>query len=398
MPRKSPTKATELDSGKTPPGVGGAGSELDSSPSQAGRSVVQVETDPGEPSADFTDFFDTELDGESEYVDVIRIKPELYKGEPATGYCGRLEPGDRYFELKNKFGGGQYRLNVRDRSTGRLVTSGRVTVAGAPILPSDIASAASVRPAVPGANLGSVVDVDIRGTKIPFQLQGPGLEGIKELMLYMRAVDVMFPPRPDISETILAAALGNRRQDDPLELLGKLRAAVPEIFESKGGDGGDAGAGGSNLYDVIKEGLRQAGPVLANMAAGKAPRRPSPMLTAPAAAEPSQLAAGTEVAPGERVESEQVTSDLQIAMQILGEVVKAYRLEPPKAAERVVAMVDLMFQLTPDQKKKLAGYKETAFDLCENQLADVFEESPDSRAGFATWFDQVFAGISGGVS
>lgn len=90
-------------------------------------------------------------------------------------------------------------------------------------------------------------------------------------------------------------------------------------------------------------------------------------------------------------------SDFQIAMAMLTELVKAYRLDPPKPADRVVAMLKMSFPLTVDQRKKIVEWRQAAFDWCENQLADVFEESDSARVDFEPWFNSVFDGIAGGA-
>jgi hypothetical protein len=130
--------------------------ELDSTPGSGGRpdgedfpalsdgalSGVETEPDPIEDES-FASLFDNLEDSR---VDVIRISPEEYKGDLVKGYVGKLGPGDTLETLRQRFGGGKFRLNKRSNSTGRIQARATVDVAGAPVVTNTATDPPSLSP------------------------------------------------------------------------------------------------------------------------------------------------------------------------------------------------------------------------------------------------------------
>jgi len=162
--------------------------------------------------------------------------------------------------------------------------------------------------------------------------------------------------------------------------------------------GGGGGEGGEvNGWTILNTALDKAGDVISNLVRNNgAGPRPRPMVRRPVVPVDSQRPALPEpdgsdnTNPNPESEAVEPMNDLQVGMAMIGEIVKAYSLDPPKEPARVVRMLDQMFRLEKAQRARIVGWKDTAFDIAENQLSDLFAEVPDRRAAFAEWFDQVF--------
>ena len=46
-------------------------------------------------------------------IEIYRVEPKVYKGEDVAGYVGLLQVGDDMELLRQKFGGGKYRLQQK---------------------------------------------------------------------------------------------------------------------------------------------------------------------------------------------------------------------------------------------------------------------------------------------
>jgi hypothetical protein len=346
----------------------------------------------------FSSLFDNLTDHR---VDVTRISPEEYKGELVKGYCGKLGPGDTFETIRQRFGGGKFRLSKRSNTTGKILLSATVDVAGAPVVvtPSTDPPSASPEASRAVSTITSIapVQIDVNGTKLtlPSGL-AEQFQYMQGVILWTKAVASIFPAPVDPNMELLGLLVKGRQDtaNDPIEMLSKLRTAFPDLFER-------SDVGSPNWISVIQEAIKQAGTVLGAMSAGRqAPlilpgsSRPNPVaqLSAPKTepgVAPDSESAAVPVAELETVLNPQPTA-WQIGLAMLAEIVKAYRLEPPKEASRVVALLDQCFQLSSDRRQILLAFRQTGFDWCEGQLEDVFAEQPGQRAEFDRYYEEIF--------
>lgn len=77
-------------------------------------------------------------------------------------------------------------------------------------------------------------------------------------------------------------------------------------------------------------------------------------------------------------------------MLMLGELIKAFRLVPPKEPKRVVTMLDHLFALTKEQRAEMTAMREVGLDIAENQLIEDFVEDASLREKFAAYYTEVF--------
>jgi hypothetical protein len=233
--------------------------------------------------------------------------------------------------------------------------------------------------------------------------QAQGLQTIQSAMLFSKMLQDAFPPKTDINAELLSLLLKERHQPDPLDMFLKYKVAL----------GSDAAPSGeANIYSLIQEGFR-AIPSLVGAMKGVAPARGVNRATPPKAlgrVVPEKLGStatlerraplvdeeapdGRDFNAGEIIDEKDNVNPLneyQVGMAMVGEVCKAFRLDPPKEPARVVAMLDQMFRLDKTSRARLQAVKESGYDIAENQLVDLFEENPDLRQEFKRYYYELF--------
>lgn len=327
--------------------------------------------------------------GEDFRVELFRTKPTVWRGQDIGGFVDELVPEDSFATLKQKYGGGSYRIVRRDLKTGKMMWARSFKIAGVPVLSSSPDD--SQTPAlVPAKNPDHpTATIDLGGVSLP--LTGE-IADLQKMILFVKAIKHVFPDPPDYNQALLTALLEQRRTDDPLDLLGKLRTAVPEIF---GGGGGDGDGAGGNLYSLLQEAIKQAGPIIGGLASrGPAVSRPMPArLAVPVSStrtEPTNPEAVTSAPP----ESEGVPlapNPQQIALAAVGEIVKAFCMNPPQPAADVVNGLDLVTGIQAADRDKLAPFKNALLSMAERNLPEYLEEvSPETVTNFRAYFAEVF--------
>ncbi len=351
----------------------------------------------------FATFF-TDYDPEAVVVTLARLSPDEWQGENIRGYICKISPGHDEEWIKTHHGGGKYLLTKKDTKTGRIQDSRTIIIAGNPKQPG----APSPRPGPEGdgdvvvkESRSEPVNVDIGGVEVPFD---GDLGRMKDLVLFIKAVKAVFPPPPDYNTQLLELAL--RRNEGPSTL-----EIVKELKEAAGLFGG-GGSGGSTVYDLLRSVADQAGGVIRNLTTPQlrspikppAGRLPGPTL-APLPAAKQETPRGDTPVPGDEKGGDETTAqptskelvmgEREIVLAVANQVVKSYRLSPPKAPEKVVRMVDQLIQQSDkDVRMSLdVKYRELIFDFCETELeADWSDpESPvGDRGAFHDWFKLTF--------
>lgn len=329
--------------------------------------------------------------GEDFRVELFRHKPTLWRGQDIGGFVDELAPEDSFSTIKARYGGGTFRIVRRDLKTGKMMWARVFKIAGVPVL-SSTPDDSQTPPLVPTKNPDHPgATIDLGGVSIP--LTGD-IADLQRMILFVKAIKHVFPDPPDYNQALLTALLEQRKTDDPLDLLGKLRTAVPEIF---GGGGGDGDSAGGNLYSLLQEAIKQAGPIIGGLAArGPVVSRPMPARAAipvtSARTEPTNPEPVNHAAP----ESEgdpvaQGPNSQQIAVMAVGEIVKAFAMEPPQAAADVVNGLDLVTGIQAADRHKLAPFKGALQSMAERNLPEYLEDvTPETVTNFRAYFSEVF--------
>lgn len=347
----------------------------------------------------------SDYDPETVVVTLARLSPEEWQGEHIKGYICDLSQGNREPWIKANYGGGKFLLNKRDIKTGRMLDSKTVTISGNPrgMGPS------SPRPFQPGDGDGGGFDtasapvmIKLGDVEVPYS---GDLGEMQNFILFVKAVQSAFPPPPDINVELLRQVLGRREGPSTLELVKELKEAS-DLF-----GGGDSTGG--NVYDLMKTVAEKAGNVLENMTA---PRLRSPIATPPrrlpgppAGKEPGRTQeikpAGTptivnnggddSTAKPETLEVPTM-GERDIVLAVANQLVKSFRLIPPKTPSSAVRMIDQFLQQKDATVREtlVNRYSTLVFDFCETELEADWSD-PESAIGdrqsFADWFNAVFA-------
>lgn len=323
---------------------------------------------------DFSDLFEPD-EGVPFRVELVRIDPETWQNIRIRGYLCDLEPGTTYSDVKKKYGGGRFRADKRNASTGRYMAVRKFDIS--PWIPK-----IEKEDGQGAAGALSVIDqprLDVGGVSVPIN----EVDKIKDLVLWMRAVRTLLPEPADANTQLLGTLVDLVKEksappSDPLELLTKLRGAVPEIF--------DRSVEGSNLYSLLQEAIRQTGSVLAGGMYRQ--RRTTKMLKDK---RPQPTGGAESGAPETHQEGDEPMATPEIGlMAMLAEVINAFRLDPPKEPKRVVAMFDHVFALSKEKRVEMNALREVGLDIAENQLTEDFAEDASLREKFTTYYTEIF--------
>ena len=96
------------------------------------KQVTVIET----PEEDLTDFF-AGIDFDDAKIEVTRVRPQRWAGQEIEGYLETfgIPPAISLQDIKEKYGGGVYRLNLKGGPKNRYKGSKTIRIAGSPILP-----------------------------------------------------------------------------------------------------------------------------------------------------------------------------------------------------------------------------------------------------------------------
>lgn len=383
----------------------------DSVPSETTNQESEAEEKPGWQEYFFNDT-------ETTVVTLNRITPEEWQGVRIRGYICDLYAGLNEAWIAQTHGGGRYVINLKDKTTGRILATTSIDVSGNPNLgnlqvpPYSIDRTES--PELVGPN--SPVNVSIAGMEVPFS---GDLQEMQKWILFIKAVKSAFPDPPDYNQILLEALLASQRpQPDMVQTIKELKEAA-ELFGSTNQPGG-------NLYDVVRSGIEQAGGVLQNLtrqgmqralavpAGKKIPGLPTGkkagLLGAPTR-ESSQdfppettrkdISGGLSIAPdnaGNPAETEQqkgeTMSERDLILGIASQIVNAWRLNPPKEPGTVVRLIDQFLQVEPAPERQALAEKAGEFirDFAEMQLSEDWldaETLVGNREEFTLWFDKI---------
>ena len=348
----------------------------------------------------FAGLFDR-YDGVQTVVDVIRMAPAEFRGVKTKGFVGNLEPlsDRRYFAwMAERFGGGTYRLIVRDTASGVILASQSVDFPGEPVVTASAGGGASAS-AVSGSRVPMTVEVE--GAQV--DLNAPMVEVVK-LLTMLRGIKEFFKednPAPAQGLTVkdLVDLMAVTRQGDALDNLKRIREALPEVFA------GGADSGGTDLLGVVKEAITQTGNILSGAGRGGArvpvgrasvvASAPVPALPRPGvAAEPEPVTAPEQQ---ERDNSMgQPINPKEVALGLVRHIAACFGQVPRPAPVEVAAQLDLLADVAPDVRRKVEPFKDALGGVALAWLPDLVTEDVEyTAAEWREYFAAVFAHWTG---
>ena len=347
----------------------------------------------------FAGLFDR-YDGVNTVVDVIRMAPAEFRGVKVKGFVGNLEPlSDRryYAWMAERFGGGTYRLIVRDSGSGVILASQSVDFPGDPIVHNVATSAAPV-----GAGAGSRVPMTVAVEGAEVDLNAPMIEVVKMLTMLRGIKEFFKEDNPvqaqGLSVKDLVDLMAVTRQGDALDNLKRIREALPEVFAR------DTDSGGTDLLGVVKEAITQTGNVLSGIGRGSArvpvgrasvaASAPVPVLPRPVVTEP-----GAESAP-EKEEGfnsmGQAVNPKEMALGLVRHIAACFGQVPRPAPVDVAAQLDLLVDVDMEVRRKVEPFKGALGGVALAWLPELVPEDVEYTAGeWREYFGEVFAHWTG---
>lgn len=362
--------------------------------------LVSNETEE-KPAIDWTAYMFGGYDAGLDKVSLYRKSPKEHQGFPCTGWLDDLGPGVDENYIRDNYGGGQFMLNKRNRANGQITATCTFEIPGFP----KISSAAIPKTVDEDQGAGAPVMLKVGDTEVPFD---GNLNRFGDIIVLMKSLEHAFPAKPDINTALLELAIRREPVPDPLD-------TIRMIKEASGLFAGQSEAG-SNLYDLIREGISQAGPVISAMMSpgvrriartapgvipGGGTGKVSGLLPVDTGAETGNTVDITpesrQTADGAQPINEEATmSQRELVLAVVSTIVQCWKLDPPKDVTATVRMVDLVLQQEDAGiRKQLAdNYSETILDVCETQLAEEWsypESSIGKRPAFVEFFSELFA-------
>ena len=349
---------------------------------------------------DWTDYMFNGYNADQDQISLYRRSPKEYQGVRTAGWLDNLEPGIDENYIRDNYGGGLFFLNKRNRANGQITATCAFEIPGFP----KISSAANSKTAEEDQGAGAPVMLKVGDSEVPFD---GNLGRFGDFVLLMKSIEHAFPPKQDINTALLELALRREPAPDPLEMIRMLK-------EASGLLGGQSEAG-SNLYDLIRDGINQAGPVIQAMMSpgirriartapgvipGKETGKAAGLLPVDTGGEAGNTVditpASQQTADGAQpINEEAVMSQRESVLSVASTIVHCWKLDPPKDIAATIRMVDLILQQADAVvRKQLAeSFSEIILDVCETQLAEEWsypESSIGKRPEFVEFFTKLF--------
>jgi hypothetical protein len=336
-------------------------------------------------------------DAEEDKVSLMRTWPKEHLGVPTFGWLEDIGPGVDENYIRENHGGGRFQLNKCNRDTGKITASCTLEIAGFPKV-----ARASAGPEETSENQGAAappVMLDIGGAQVPYT---EDLGKLKDFVMAMKAIKDVFPDPPapmDVNAALLELVLKRDSVTDSLETIRALKE-VAGVAEH-------ASETGSNVYDLLKSTIEQAGPVMRAMISPPVKPLPGMIRTAPgtdAGPGPGNGSGKEAVALPETTEDESVSntnergpmSQRELILAVASQIMASWKLEPPQDVAKTVTMLDLILQQSDSGNRQMLAeiHSDTILTICESGLADewlVDGSVVGNRETFNVFFGKVFA-------
>jgi len=334
---------------------------------------------------DWAEFFADEQDG-NVIVQLQRISPDIVIQDAETGaeirtagYCEDLPSGLTSYRayIKHRYGGGTYR--VQKRVAGRITKQRYEHIQGKPILDQPLPETSVVEP-LPSEHVDGV---DIGGTDDQWMKR-------MERLLSMKKILEPSAPTPAIDHNLLQTLLNviiEQKTPDPVaqvQTMASLISSVKDLIPDQ--------SSGASMTDILNTSLKTVGQLILSskktLPVGSLPVGSRPKIGH--IAEPSSVAEGQPTTKEEIDQMSAVPQTRELAGLAVQTIVTCFRLQPPKLAERVVAILDGSLNMTKEQRAELQPFKQVLFDLAEVQLEEDFSSESKQREDFQAYFDDVF--------
>jgi len=313
-------------------------------------------------------------------VHINRMEPEFFDGVNIAGHLGLLSPGDNIENIRLKFGGGRYK--IQKLVNNRYKRTGYIRISGVPRMP--VPEDNPERP-IDDAPPPAVVPDGASYHGIP--LSGSSAEFIA-MIERIKLIDVAFPAKQDINDTLLKLVLSRGRDGNDLDNLLNQTEKLGRLVEQFGG----GQQSGSNLIDLgmkAIDGLNRYVESASSIQKNKMLRQIREPLPAGQTADliPEKTIA-KEV--GKMPSTEQLGSK-EIAEKAAGYIVTGYIQDPPQSASDTVTVLRSVLPEFDDQgMAEIVENRQILYLLSRNALASIVEIDAENGKSFDQYFNEVF--------
>ena len=383
MPKKPPSKSPGKNTGR-----------------RASDEAADITPDEKE-SVGWSAYLFGRYNAEAEKVSLMRTWPKEHLGVPTFGWLEDLGPGVDEEYIREHHGGGRFQLNKCNRDTGKIMASCSLEIAGLPKVTS--ASADPNQAGEDQAVAAPPVMLNIGGVEVPYT---ENLAKLTDFVMAMKAIKAVFPdptPPMDINAALLELVLNKNPLADSLEAM--------RAFKEVAGVAEHSSETGSNVYDLLKSTIEQAGPVMRAMISppvkplpGMVRSVPGPDVGPGPGNGPGNGSGKEAVALPETTENESITktnergpmSQRELILAVASTIMSCWKLDPPKDVAETVTMVDLILQQSDQSTRKLLAelHSDTILTICETGLAEewlIENSAVGNREDFGVFFEKVFA-------
>lgn len=345
-----------------------------------------IMTDPDDDRAAYDVWTELFGDGtENVKVMLFRMEPEYLGSENISGFISMLMPGDTLETIRQKHGGGKYK--IQKHVNNRIKKTGQIRISGLPRMPireDDLDDPEKVAPPEAKVPEGATYKgIPISGNTAEFVAM---IERIKLL-------EVAFPPKADINDVLLKVAL-DRRSDGGGDLSSLLAQAeqVGALVDRLGG-GNQTGSSlvdlGMKAMDSLKEYLKFVG------AGGPQPRSPavnrSPAPDVSPGKAPELIAVKTIKKDAKKMEMPADYNMIGVPEKAAGVIIRGFLLDPRQdPPETVRVLRELLPPIDEAGLDRIKDNRNLFYAICRNGLSGEIEVDAEIGKELDLYFNQVF--------
>jgi hypothetical protein len=332
-------------------------------------------------------------------VQLFRLEPRFWEGGNIYGYISELQRDDGLQVIKDNYGGGLYA--VRQTVNGRYRRQKQVRIAGDPRVvhppPSDASVNTIPSPEKPAPSLAGVPTVNVKGVPIPVD----DFESIKRVVLFTKAMDVIFPRPTDVNETLLKLILQQRGQpSDVLDQAEQFTTLAEKLKSLTGYSGG----GGTTWMDIAGQALDKVDKFVSLAASKKSaiPAIPRPVtgrLPSSALSKGSSLLAeaGRDMGfPDRETVDPQTKEPVEVEYRDIAEkaasyIVQGFVVEPQQTPAETVAVLDAVLPIMSQKTRQgLESHRRVLCLVAHSILSNQVETDAAYLSQFDLYFNDVF--------
>ena len=360
-----------------------------------------------EPTADELDVIDFDQlkgDGtEAVTLQLFRTSPQFIGDIPVKGFLGNIEldgDADIYETVQQEFGGGKYVIRQRK---GRHWSAQKAFQIGGPPRVTRLSCEAVTAENITEPTVESIAQPTTQQAGKPtmeiagIQVNVGDIQALKEVALFKKMIDELFPPKQDMNEALLTALM---KRDTPPAIPNPLEQVdtLASIFDKLQGFGG-GNSGGGLLERLAPEAMR----TVQALAARGNRTQPQPQPASPQTAQPiqqpptpEQITIGAqpvnapEAAPETAKEAGQM-GQMQIA-ETAGQYITAGFIQEPQLEPLATKeMLDLVLpEMSKENRLNLKPHKSVLYNISNSMLLSQVETDATVIEEFRSYFDKVF--------